>query len=167
MRLFTKYSRVSILASVLALLLGSVGYFFAVRYVLQHQLDDTIRIEEDEIIDNVTRSGQLPKPANYRDQQIAFVPTREPVRRQFVNTSWEDVQSKIGNVLPMAHGEEGAHAHGRRQRRRDPDDPCRLLVFPVKVGDQYYAAFVSKSAEEAEDLLVVIMYITAGMILLM
>lgn len=177
MRLFTKYSRVNILASVLALLIGSVGYFFAVRYVLLHQLDDSIRIEEDEILDNVAKNGQLPKPANYRDQQIAFIPVQEPVQRRFINTSWGDVQAKIGSVLPAAHEEEEHGANnpnsgssrrgGRRPRRRDADDPCRLLVFPVKVGDQYYTAYVSKSAEEAEDLLVVIMYITAGMILLM
>jgi signal transduction histidine kinase len=132
MRLFTKYSRVNILASVLALLLGSIGYFFAVRYVLQHQLDGDLRVEEEEILDHVAHQNRLPQPANYRDQQIAFALSAEPVKRQFRNTH------------------EG-----------------RLLVFPVKIGDQYYTASVSKSAHEMEDLIGIIMYITAGMILLM
>jgi signal transduction histidine kinase/uncharacterized protein YneF (UPF0154 family) len=168
MRLFTKYSRVNILASVLALLLGSVGYFFAVRYVLLHQLDDTIRIEEEEILDNVARLGQLPKPANYRDQQIAFVPVREPVQRRFINTSWGSVETTVGKSPEVEEREGGIPVtERRRHRRRDPSDPCRLLIFPVKIGEQYYTAFVSKSAEETQDLLVVIMYITAGMILLM
>ena len=42
MQLFTKYSRVNIIASILALLLGSIGYYFTVRYVLVHQLDETL-----------------------------------------------------------------------------------------------------------------------------
>ncbi len=70
MKLFTKYSRVNIVASILALLLGSIGYYFAVRYVLVHQLDDTLKIEEAEILDHVKNLDRLPEPANYRDQQI-------------------------------------------------------------------------------------------------
>jgi len=171
MRLFTKYSRVSILASVLALLVGSLGYFFAVRYVLQHQLDDTLKIEEEEILDHVARHNRLPKPANYRDQQIAFVPARGPVGRGFKRASWGQLEAQIGNAITIDDGGDDPAAAtpviGKRPRKRDTDDPCRLLIFPVKVGNQYYTAFVSKSEEEAEDLLGVIMCITAGMILLM
>ena len=159
------------MASVLALLLGSVGYFFTVRYVLQHQLDDTLKIEEEEILDHVARHNRLPKPANYRDQQIAFVPAKGPVNRCFKNASWGQLESQIGNAITIDDGGDDPAAAtpviGKRPRKRDTDDPCRLLIFPVKVGDQYYTAFVSKSEEEAEDLLVVIMSITAGMILLM
>ncbi len=74
MKLFTKYSRVNIMASILALLLGSIGYYFTVRYVLVHQLDDTLKIEEAEIMDAVTNRHRLPEPANYRDQQILYTP---------------------------------------------------------------------------------------------
>lgn len=178
MRLFTKYSRVSIMASVLALLLGSVGYFFAVRFVLVHELDDAIRIEEEEILDNVARHGRLPKPANYRDQQIAYVPTRQPEQRRFINTNWAFLESQLTNAIKVSdttdeakevsdEPEAGYRPRGRRARKRDPDDPCRALIFPVRIGNQYYTAYVSKSEEETEDLLVVIMCLTAGMILLM
>ena len=171
MRLFTKYSRVSIMASVVALLLGGVGYFFAVRYVLRHELDDAIRIEEEEILDNVARHGRLPKPANYRDQQIAYVAASGPEERRFVNTSWASLQTLTGNAIKISDTTDEAEIHprtrGRHARSRDPDDPCRALIFSVKVGNQYYTAYISKSEEETEDLLVVIMSITAGMILLM
>ena len=171
MRLFTKYSRVSILASVVALMLGSAGYFIAVRYVLLHQLDDTLKIEEEEILDHVARHKRLPKPANYRDQQIAFVPAKEAVKRTFKHASWGQLESQIGTAITIDDGGDDPAAAtpviGKRPRKRDIDDPCRLLIFPVEVGNQYYTAFVSKSEEEAEDLLVVIMCITAGMILLM
>ncbi|HEV2481688.1 MAG TPA: HAMP domain-containing sensor histidine kinase [Puia sp.] len=171
MRLFTKYSRVSIMASVLALLLGSVGYFFAVRFVLVHELDDAIRIEEEEILDNVARHGHLPKPANYRDQQIAYVPAQQPEQPRWVNTTWGYLESQLTNAINLGDTTEEPEANsrprGRHARKRDPDDPCRALIFPVRVGNQYYTAYVSKSEEETEDLLVVIMFLTAGMILLM
>lgn len=171
MRLFTKYSRVSILASVLALLLGSVGYFFAVRFVLLHEIDDNLKIEEEEIIDNVARHNRLPIPANYRDQQIAYVPAKGPVDRRFTNASWGQLEGRIRNAITVDDGGDDPEAAtpviGRRSRKREADDPCRILVFPVKVGNQYYTAFISKSEEEAEDLLVMIMCLTAGMILLM
>lgn len=172
MRLFTKYSRVSIMASVLALLVGSVGYYFAVRFVLVHELDDAIRIEEEEILDNVARHGALPKPANYRDQQISYVPAQEPEERRFVNTNWASLESKLTNAVKFSDTAEESLAPsqrpaGRHLHRREADDPCRALIFSVKVGNQYYTAFVSKSEEETEDLLLLIMYITAGMILLM
>ena len=173
MRLFTKYSRVSIMASVLALLIGSVGYYFAVRFVLVHELDDAIRIEEEEILDNVAKHGALPKPANYRDQQIAYVPADAPEERVFINTNWASLESKLTNAVKFSDMGEGEPAvssqrpGGRHMHRRDPGDPCRALVFSVKLGNQYYTVFVSKSEEETEDLLLVIMYLTAGMILLM
>ena len=61
MKLFTKYSRVNIIASILALLLGSIGYYFTVRYVLIHQLDEALKIEEAEILDFTLNRGQLPE----------------------------------------------------------------------------------------------------------
>ena len=79
MKLFTKYSRVNIVASILALLLGSIGYYFAVRYVLVHQLDSTLKIEEEEILDFVHNRDQLPARANYRDQKVLFMPATAPV----------------------------------------------------------------------------------------
>jgi len=159
------------MASVLALLLGGVGYFFAVRFVLLHELDDAIRIEEEEILDNVARHGRLPKPANYRDQQIAYVPARQPEQRQFINTNWAYLESRLTNAIKVSdttnEPEAGSRPRGRHARKRDPGDPCRALIFSVKVGNQYYTAYVSKSEEETEDLLVWIMCLTAGMILLM
>jgi signal transduction histidine kinase len=170
MRLFTKYSRVSIMASILALLLGSVGYFFAVRYVLLHQLDNTLKIEEEEILDHIARHNKLPKPANYRDQQIAFVPAQTAGPRVFLQTTWGELEDKIrGAVIVGAGDDPGAPPAviGKKPRKLDADQPYRSLIFPVKVGGLQYMAFVADSEEEAEDLLLVIMFITAGMILLL
>jgi signal transduction histidine kinase len=152
MKLFTRYSRVNIVASILALLLGSIGYFFTVRYVLIHQLDDTLKIEEAEIMDFVQTRDRLPRPANYRDQQIFFQPVAIPVTRAFIDRSGPPEE------------ENETDRHGRHHRDREP---YRQLIFPVHVAGQWYTASVSESQEETEDLLELIMMITAGMILLL
>jgi signal transduction histidine kinase len=153
MRLFTKYSRVNIIASILALVVGSLGYLFAVRYVLVHQLDDTLKIEEAEILDNVQHHHHLPEPANYRDQQIQYIPATAPVQRVFRHTTWGDLVSTAGRA-------PGA-------RNRNPGHPYRELLFSIRSGDQLYTVSIAKSEEETEDLLGLIMVITAGMIILL
>lgn len=139
MKLFVKYSRVNIVASILALLLGSIGYYFTVRYVLIHQLDEALKIEEAEILDFTLNRGQLPEPANYRDQQISYTPAETVVTRRFSNAQ-------------------------RREHRHKGTTPYRELVFSVRAGPQLYTVSVAQSEEETEDLLELIMLITAGMI---
>jgi signal transduction histidine kinase len=145
MKLFTKYSRVNSVASILTLLLGSIGYYFIIRSVLIHQLDDTLKIEEAEILDFVHTRDKLPEPANYRDQQIRFTPSPTPVPRKFIHSTWE-----APNELRHPHRE-----------------PVRQLVFSVTAEGRNYNVSVGKSEEETEDLLQWIMVITAGLILLL
>ncbi|HXB33829.1 MAG TPA: HAMP domain-containing sensor histidine kinase [Puia sp.] len=141
MKLFTQYSRVNIVASILALLVGSIGYYFTMRYVLIDQLDDTIRVEEAEILNNIKTSGVLPPPTDYHDQQISYEPATTPVKRHFINT--------------------------RRLIHHHHEEPYRELIFSATAHGQLYTVTVGVSEEEAEDLLAVIMTITAGMILLL
>lgn len=143
MKLFTRYSRINILASILALMLGSIGYYFIVRSVLIHELDDALKVEEAEILSHVHTLDELPEPSSYRDQQISFAPAATPVRRQFINiTRWE-------------------------HHRHDETQPYRQLLFPVTVKGKVYTASVTKSEEETEDLLEWIMLVTAGMIIIL
>jgi signal transduction histidine kinase len=141
MRLFTQYSRVNIVASILALLVGSTGYYFTMRYVLIHQLDDTIRVEEAEILNTIRTTGVLPPPTDYHDQQISYEPATIPVKRHFINT----------RVFIHHHREE----------------LYRELIFSAAAGGHLYTVTVGVSEEESEDLLALIMTITAGMILLL
>ena len=164
MKLFTRYSRINIIASILALLLGSIGYYFAVRYVLVHQLDDTLKIEEAEIMDFAQTRNRLPRPANYRDQQISFQPAPAAVTRAFIDRSGPPVQES-DEISPPSQQEPGETS--RRGRHHRDRDPYRQLIFPVNVAGQWYTASVSKSEEETQDLLELIMMITAGMILLL
>jgi signal transduction histidine kinase len=141
MKLFTQFSRVNIVASILALLLGSIGYYFTMRYVLIGQLDDSIRVEEAEILDNIRTHGQLPPPSDYHDQQITYAPATAPVQRHYINTT--------------------------RTNHHHRAEPYRELIFSVPAGSQLYTVTVGVSEEATEDLLALIMTITAGMILLL
>lgn len=143
MKLFTRYSRINILASIMALLLGSMGYYFMIRGILIHELDDALKVEEAEILSHVRTLDQLPEPSSYRDQQISFAPATTSVRRQFINIT----------------------RPGRRHQ--DESQPFRQLLFPVTVKGQVYTVSVTKSEEETEDLLEWIMLVTAGMILVL
>lgn len=142
MRLFAKYSRVNIVASVLALLIGGVVYYFSIRYVLITQLDDTLKVEEQEIMDHLAAEGQLPEPANYRDQMISYFPATTEVSRKFYQTR---------KSVPQ----------------HDHKETYRELTFSVRVKGQSYTVCVAKPEEETEYLLELIMLITAGMILLL
>jgi signal transduction histidine kinase len=141
MKLFTQYSRVNIVASILALLVGSIGYYFTMRYVLIHQLDDTIKVEEAEILSNIRTRGQLPPPSDYHDQQISYEPATAAVLRHYLNTT------------RIVH-----HHH---------EEPYRELVFSALAAGRLYTVTIGVSEEATEDLLAMIMAITAGMILLL
>src|SRR4051812_29565633 len=140
MKLFTRYSRVNIVASILALLLGSIGYYFVIRSVLLNQLDNTLKVEEAEILNFVKTRDRLPEPSNYRDQKIDFTAATAPVPRQFINTNLPDQQ-------------QYRHHHHE-------DQPYRQLLFSIKADGQLYTASVAMSEEETEDLLEWIMLVT-------
>ena len=61
MKLFTKYNRINITATILIFLAGSVAFYFVLDYVLIRQLDATLRSEKQEISEYV----QLHQPVSY------------------------------------------------------------------------------------------------------
>ena len=142
MKLFNKYSRFNILATILVLLLGSICYYFIIRYVLIRQLDDTLKIEEAEILDFISRKHQLPEPANYTDQLISFEQEIQAEKRHFQSVDLYLIED--------------------RERK-----PYRQLIFPVNVSGKSYRVTVSKSQLETEDLLGLIVLITIGVIILL
>jgi signal transduction histidine kinase len=85
MRLFTKYARVNFMALLCVLFLGSAFYYYIIRFVLIDQLDDTLKVEEQEIQDFVSKKGALPEPSHYRDQSVFFRETDQVVKRKFMS----------------------------------------------------------------------------------
>jgi signal transduction histidine kinase len=142
MKLFAKYSRINFIAILPVLLIGSISYYLIIRYALINQLDDTLKVEEQEILDNVKRKGILPEPSQYRSQSVSFEEVNQPFKRKFESVS-----------LVRHHHHE--------------NDPYRQLTFPVMVQGKIYAATVSKSQEEVEDLIGLIVLITGGVVLLL
>ncbi len=142
MKLFAKYSRINFIAILPVLFIGSISYYFIIRYALIDQLDDTLKVEEQEILDNVKKKGTLPEPSQYRSQSVSFEETNQPFKRKFESVSLV-----------------GFHHHEY--------NPYRQLTFPVLVKGKLYAATVSKSQEEVEDLIGLIVLITGGVVILL
>jgi signal transduction histidine kinase len=140
MKLITKYNRVNIIATIAVLLTASVCYYFIVRYVLIRQLDNTLKVEEAEILNYVKQNNRLPEPTDYRDQHTSFQIAGDSVTRKF------------SNIRLQEHRNRGSDAY-------------RQLDFPVMVNGKAYKASVTKSEEEMEDLIMLIVLITIGIII--
>jgi signal transduction histidine kinase len=142
MKLQAKYSRATISTAIFVLILGSISYYFILRYVLIKEVDDSLRVEEQEILDHISVHHSLPEETNYRDQQIHFIPATTIEKRRFVSTNVVNEKEKESFV-------------------------SRQLIFPVQVGEKSYTAIVTKSEEEAEDMLILIALLTAAVVLLL
>ena len=86
MKLFTRYNRINIAATIFIFVIGSVAFYFVLQYVLIRQLDDTLRSEQQEIIEYVTAHHQLPEIQNTKHQWITVdtiaesIPKAKPLR---------------------------------------------------------------------------------------
>ena len=142
MKLLTKYNRTSILATIIVLLIGGFCYYFILHFVLLDQLDNDLKVEEQEIIDYVKANKSLPDAAIYKDQVVAFRSTNLPVKRTI---SSEDVFNGI----------EDEYATNRQ------------LIFPINISGKYFQVSISKSQQETEDLIQLIVTITLAIVVLL
>ena len=142
MRLLAKYNRVNILAIILVLLVGGFFYYFILHYVLLDQLDSDLKVEEQEVIDYIKINRALPNAASYKDQKVEFEPTNAPIKKTI-------------NSLSIFNNAEDEYV------------ATRQLIFPVTVSDKMYKVSISKSQEETEDLITLIVSITLGIIALL
>ncbi len=142
MKLITKYNRINIAATFSVLLAASVCYYFIVRYVLIHQLDSTLKVEESEILDYIKTNNSLPEETNYRDQHTSFTKVNEPVKRKFSNI----------DLYNERHHENNSY---------------RQLEFSVIVNNNQFKTSVIKPEGEVEDLITLIVLITIAIIILL
>jgi len=142
-KLLTRYNRANIITAIVILLASSITYYFIIRIILLQQLDKDLMVEEQEIHEYVNQNKSLPNASAYKDQEIKFeFAKNNAVKRSIVS-------SKVKDEL------------------YDGDEPVRILSFPVKAGGVLYKAIVIKSQLEAEDLLQLIVIITAVIFLLL
>lgn len=141
MKLLTKYNRANIITAIIILLISSATYYFIIRTILIKQIDKDLKVEEQEINEFIKENNSLPNASAYKGQEIRFEPAKSDVKREIVTAA--------------------------ANKGRDPDRPIRMLSFPVVVKGVLHKAIVIKSQVEAEDLVQLIVLVTAAIFLLL
>ncbi|MFI5187667.1 MAG: sensor histidine kinase [Chitinophagales bacterium] len=142
MKLFVKYNRINLLATIIIFLFASLAFYLALRYILMKQVDEDLRIEQHEIETYVKEHSSLPESIPVKDQKITYTATDEILkRRKFSNIEIYDSIEKEKN-------------------------PHRVLLFTIKVNDTTYAVTVAKSLERTDVLINSILLISFSTILL-
>jgi len=142
MKLFSRYNRLNLLATVIIFLLASIAYYFLLRYVIIDQLDDNLKIEKDEIENYISKYNRLPEIIPVKDQVISFKPaTINYSKRSFETvTAFDRIEKETGSL--------------------------RQLNFTFKLNGKWYQALVGKSMEGTEELIQSIIVITICTIIL-
>lgn len=140
MKLFTRYNRVNITATILTFVVGSVAFYFVLDFVLTRQLDQGLRVEQQEVLDFVKEHNQLPELLVTRHQWIEAVPVKVAVK----------------NPKPLT-----TEAYNKLE---DEKEPIRQLTFTVNADGKLYLVSINQSKTETEDLLQLIIFVTICMI---
>ncbi len=142
MRLFTKYNRINLFATIIIFLLASATFYFAIRYILVGQVDEDLKIEQREIQTYVKKHDVLPESIPVKDQKITYEPAAELLqKRKFKTfTAYDSLAKEKGSF--------------------------RVLQFGINVNEKPYAVTVAKSLEGTDDLANSILLISSTTILL-
>ncbi|MEP7236431.1 MAG: HAMP domain-containing sensor histidine kinase [Ferruginibacter sp.] len=143
MKLLAKYNRINIIITISVLLISSICFYIMIRHVLINQLDEDLKLEEQEIVDFVKANNKLPDPSNYEDQQI-----------EFRNAAENSTEKKFTSVTLIKNNQNYKEEELARQYR-----------FSIAVNGKMYTVFVRKSQEETEDLIKMIAWITLGIVI--
>jgi signal transduction histidine kinase len=140
MKLFSKYNRINITATILIFLAGSVAFYFVLNYVLIRQLDSSLRSEKQEITEYIQQHQQLPEIQNTKEQWI-----------QIHKTDQTEPTSIIKSI-PIYNRSESEIEY------------IRQLTFLVTVNKENFLVTVNKSETETEELLKLIILVTISMV---
>ena len=143
MKLFTRYFRINLLATVIIFVLASLAFYSLLWYVSIRQVDEDLRIEQREIETFISKYGRAPEPVNVKDQTISYEtsPVHETIR-------------KFSTI--------------RSPNRREREN-FRQIQFTIPVNDRWLMVRVSKSLEATENMnraIIIISLITIITILL-
>jgi signal transduction histidine kinase len=141
-KLFTKYTRINLLATIVIFLLASITFYVAIRYILIDQVDQDLSIEQHEIETYVKEHNVLPEPIPVKDQQITYAAVTEPLKKRKFKTiaGIDDTKEEI---------------------------PYRRLQFGLAAEAKIYTVSVSKSLAGTNDLITSILLISSLTILAM
>ncbi len=142
MKLFAKYNRVNIVATLVVLLIGGICYYLILHFVLLKQLDNDLNAEEQEIKNYILLNHLLPVPTKTKEQEIIFKESTSSIKRK--------IESK------------------KNYKNEDDEyELCRILFFSVNASGKNYNVYISQSQEATEDLMQLIASITLGLVLLL
>ena len=142
MKLFTRYNRINLFATVIVFLLSGISFYFLLRYVLIDQVDEDLRIEQHEIENYAAKYHQLPEIIPVRDQHTSYT------------TIDKDGGKKTFSTIRL-------YERGRREK-----EIFRQLIFYIDVNGQWSQVMVSKSLEGTDDMTKSIVSITLFTIVL-
>src|SRR5437588_12225877 len=86
MKLFAKYNRINILATVLVFLLAGIAFYFLVNYVVISQVDDGLIIKQKEIKAFAQKHNHLPERVMVNDQMINYTEIGGPLEKRTFQT---------------------------------------------------------------------------------
>ena len=138
MKLFTRYSRINLLATIIIFLFASVAFYLALHYLFLKQVDDDLKIEQHEIETYVGEHGELPEPVPVKNQKISYELVEQCPTTKFSTES------------PTLNNEAGAY---------------RMILFCVQVHGKPHRVTVMKSLKGTNDLIGSILLITSITIL--
>ena len=85
MKLFTRYSRTNLMATLLIFVLASLAFYFLLWYVTIREVDEDLKIEQREIQSYIKKYNQPPEPVDVKDQSVSFEPS--PLRKRIGNST--------------------------------------------------------------------------------
>src|SRR5664279_4930628 len=121
MKLFTRYFRINLLATLLIFILASIAFYYLLWYVMISQVDEDLKIEQREIETYIAKYNHPPEPITVKDQRISYDSTDNLQKTRIFHTIPSPDQSGSGDF--------------------------RELVFSLSSGKQSYLFKVSKSLE--------------------
>src|SRR4051812_23341443 len=86
MRLFTKYSRINLLATVAIFILASAAFYFTLQFFLISQIDQDLNIEKTEITRYVQKYHRLPESIPVKDQLIEYEQTAKMTSTRYTTS---------------------------------------------------------------------------------
>jgi two-component system, OmpR family, sensor histidine kinase QseC len=143
MKLFTRYLRINLFATLVIFVLASIAFYFLLWYVTIRQVDEDLKIEKREIESFIDKNHRLPEPINVKDQNTSFQATAET-----------KLTSRFSTI--------------KSSSRREPED-FREISFTLPVNNVWFEFRVSKSLEGTQSMnrsIVIISLLTIITILL-
>jgi signal transduction histidine kinase len=129
MKLFSRYTRINLVATVIVFLLSAIAFYFLLRFIVLNQVDEDLKIEQREIETYTNKYTRLPEIITVRDQYITYTKTEKAGgKRIFYSLLMKEATDKEAEVF-------------------------RQLLFYINVRGQWYQITVSKSLEGTDNLI--------------